>query len=150
MRFTLPLSVTLISSVIVQLACQAFKVILYSIRDRKLSLSYFISAGGMPSAHSAFVTALSVSVGLWNGFDSDLFAVSVVFSLIVIYDAIRLRGAVAQHARALNRLAAGHPEAKLGRLTEMVGHSIGEIMAGLVAGGGFALLTYLIFARLLA
>ena len=79
----LPLSVSLVSAVVVQVACQAFKVVFYSIRERRLAFSRFISAGGMPSAHAAFVTSLSVSVGLWNGVRSDVFAVACVFSLII-------------------------------------------------------------------
>jgi len=142
MRPDLPLSITLISAVVVQAACQIFKVVVYSIRDRRLKLSYLVSAGGMPSAHSAFVTALTVSVGMWSGFGSDLFAVSVVFSLIVIYDALRLRGAVEHHARVLNTLLAKHPDVKTAALNEMVGHTLGEIVAGIIIGGGFAVLVY--------
>jgi uncharacterized protein len=148
MRPAFPIIV--VSSVLVQLLCQAFKVVLYSIRERRLNLSYFVSAGGMPSAHSAFVTALSVSVGLWNGFASDIFAVSCVFSLIIIYDAFRLRGTVQHHARVLKKLAALHPEVETGELTEMVGHSLGEIAVGLLVGGGFAALVYLGARALLA
>jgi uncharacterized protein len=136
--------ISLAAAVAVQLACQAFKVVLYSIRDRKLGLRYFLSAGGMPSAHSAFVSALSVSVGMASGFVSELFAVSCVFSLIVIYDSFRLRGAVEKQARALNALLARHPEVGAGRLSEMVGHSPAEIAAGIAAGGGLAALASLL------
>jgi hypothetical protein len=139
----LPLSVSLLSAVAVQIACQAFKVVFHSIRGRRLVLSWFISAGGMPSAHSAFVTALTVSLGLWNGFSSELFAMSFVFSLIIIYDAWRLRGAVGQQARALGKLLAEHPDLKPGKINEIVGHSLAEIAAGIAVGGGFSALVYL-------
>lgn len=149
MKPSFPLSISLITAVCVQLACQAFKVVYYSIRRRSLSLSYFFTAGGMPSAHSALVSALSASIGLWDGFDSELFAVSCVFTLIVIYDAIRLRGAVQNHAKALKTLAALHPKANVGELNEMIGHTLGEIVAGMLAGAGAAVLVYLVFSRLL-
>jgi acid phosphatase family membrane protein YuiD len=149
MRPSLPLSISLISAVVVQLACQAFKVVYYSIQRRKLSLSYFFTAGGIPSAHSALVTALSISIGLWDGFHSELFAVSCVFTLIVIYDAIRLRGAVQQHAKVLKLLAARHPDVQTGELSEMVGHTLGEIIVGIVVGGGFAALVYVLVSRLM-
>jgi acid phosphatase family membrane protein YuiD len=64
----IPFSVSLAGALAVQVACQLFKVVLYSIREKRLAISYFISAGGMPSAHSAFVTALTVSVGMGSGF----------------------------------------------------------------------------------
>ena len=144
----LPLSVSLVSAVVVQVACQAFKVVLYSLREKRFALSYFISAGGMPSAHSAFVTALSVSVGMWNGFGSELFAVSCVFSVIIVYDAWRLRGAVEHHARVLTMLAAQHPDLSPGPINVHVGHTPAEILAGIAAGGGFSALAYLVLRLL--
>ena len=140
----LPLSVSLVSAVAVQVACQAFKVVLYSFREKRPALSYFVSAGGMPSAHSAFVTALSASVGLWNGFSSEVFAVSCVFSIIIVYDAWRLRGAVEHHARVLTMLAESHPDLTPGPINVHLGHSPAEILAGIAAGGGFSALAYLV------
>jgi acid phosphatase family membrane protein YuiD len=145
---TFPLSASLVTAVIVQVACQAFKVLLYSIREKKPNLRYFLSAGGMPSAHSAFVTALSVSIGLWNGFDSELFAVACVFSAIVMYDAYRLRGTVERHARLLRELLAKHPDVSAVGLTDMVGHTPAEIAVGIAAGGGFAALVFLLLRQL--
>lgn len=143
-----PISVSLLTAVGVQLACQAFKVVLYSIREKRLALSWFVSAGGMPSAHSAFVTSLAVSVGLWNGFQSDLFAVACVFAIIIIYDAFRLRGAVAHHARVLSRLVAKHPDLQEGPINVNVGHSLAEILVGILTGGGFGVVAYLIIRSL--
>lgn len=145
---TFPLSASLVTAVIAQVACQAFKVLLYSIREKKPNLRYFLSAGGMPSAHSAFVTALSVSIGLWNGFDSELFAVACVFSAIVMYDAYRLRGTVERHARLLRELLAKHPDVSAVGLTDMVGHTPAEIAVGIAAGGGFAALVFLLVRQL--
>jgi uncharacterized protein len=144
----LPLSVSLLSAVVVQLACQAFKVVLYSIREKRPAFSWFISAGGMPSAHSAFVTSLAVSVGLWNGFASEIFAVACVFAIIIIYDAFRLRGAVAHHARVLSRLVARHPDLQEGPINVNVGHTLPEILVGILTGGGFAVIVYLIVRSL--
>ncbi len=146
------LSPSLVSAVVVQLLCQLFKVIWYSLRDGRLRFGYLFTAGGMPSAHSAFVTALTVSLGLRHGLGSDLFGLSVVFSLIIIYDSIRLRGTVQLHARLLqdllNRRPApqpGAPEAGGGaaaqppvEVPQMVGHTLPEVIAGILAGGGFA------------
>lgn len=128
----------LITAVAVQVLCQLFKVLYYSIRDGKPSWGYFVSAGGIPSAHSAFVTALSVSIGLRSGFGSDLFAVAFVFSAIVVYDAYRLRGAVEKHAKLLNRLAARFHSDERERLSEMIGHTLPEIVSGVLVGGIFA------------
>ncbi len=139
-----PLSVSLITAVGVQVACQAFKVVLYSVREKRPAFSWFFSAGGMPSAHSAFVTALSVSVGLWSGFGSDVFAVACVFSVIIIYDSWRLRGAVQSHAKALKKVSNANRKLKLGRFNENIGHSLAEIGVGMAAGGALAAAVHLV------
>jgi uncharacterized protein len=147
MQSWVPLSASLLTAVAVQIACQAFKVAFHSIRDRRLALSWFVSAGGMPSAHSAFVTALSVSLGLWNGFASDLFAVAVVFSAITIYDAWRLRGAVEHHARILVLLLEKHPDVRTEPVNVRLGHTGAEIVAGMAAGAALAAAAWLIAIR---
>jgi acid phosphatase family membrane protein YuiD len=141
-RMASKLPLALFTAGAVQVACQAFKVVFYSLREKRLDLSWFVSAGGMPSAHSAFVSSLTVSVGLWDGFGSGVFAVACVFSVITIYDAIRLRGAVEHHARILALLAEKHPDVPAGPLTTRLGHTIPEIVAGIVSGGGLAALAW--------
>ena len=137
----------LITAVAIQLACQVFKVVFYSLRERRLSLSWFVSAGGMPSAHAAFVAALAVSVGLEDGFGSAVFSVACVFALITVYDAVRLRGAVAHHARILARLAEKHPDVSMGHLNTRLGHTLPEIIAGLAVGGVLAVLAWWAFPQ---
>ncbi len=143
-----PLSISLLCALVVQVACQLFKVAFYSIRERRLALFYFMSAGGMPSSHSAFVTALAVSVGLWSGFRSDVFAVAAVFSIIIIYDSWRLRGAVAHQARVLTKLVERHPDLDAGVINIRLGHTPPEIAAGIAAGGGIAALVFLLIRQL--
>ncbi|TVR00611.1 MAG: divergent PAP2 family protein [Spirochaetaceae bacterium] len=143
------LAPSLLVALCAQVACQLFKVAFYSVRERRFAPRYFVSAGGIPSAHSAFVSALSVSVGIGSGFASDLFAVSAVFSIIVIYDSFRLRGQVQEHARRINTMqrdaARGQhpgdtPRNERAPLNEMVGHSLPEIAVGVAAGSVLALL----------
>ncbi|MFW5744301.1 MAG: divergent PAP2 family protein [Spirochaetota bacterium] len=128
----------------VQVFCQVFKLAYYSLRDRRFRPAYFVTAGGIPSAHSAFVTALTVAIGIRNGFASDIFALAFVFSAIVIYDAYRLRGHVQHHAQIINRaILAPAGEAPI---SEMVGHSLTEIVTGMVLGGGVSALATLALA----
>lgn len=123
----------LATAVGVQVLCQLFKFVFYSLRDRKVTPSYLVTAGGIPSAHAAFVTALAVSVGIRSGFASDVFALAFVFGSIVIYDAYRLRGHVERHARLLNRYVLRPAGAE--PVSEMVGHSLVEIGVGMGFGG---------------
>jgi hypothetical protein len=138
------LSPTLLTAVVVQLLCQLFKTIYYSIREGRPRPGYFFSAGGMPSAHSAFVTALTVSLGLRQGFGSELFGLSFVFSVIVVYDSIRLRGAVQIHSRLLAGLLERFPDARppAVQIPRLVGHTPPETAAGVLAGGLFSWLVY--------
>ncbi len=122
----------LVTAVAVQISCQLFKFVLYSVRDRRVSPHYLVTAGGIPSAHSAFVTALSTAIAIRHGVTSDVFAISFVFSAIVIYDAFRLRGHVQRHAEALNRFVL-EPHGEQ-RMSEMVGHTPVEIAVGVVFG----------------
>jgi len=141
------IALPLVLAVSVQLLCQLFKVVFYSLQDRRFRPAYGVTAGGMPSAHAAFVTALTVGVGIRSGPASDVFAVSCVFSAIVIYDAFRLRGHVEEHARRINRLQRRLDELPtapdkraLGPVPEMVGHSLPDLAIGVVVGAAFAVL----------
>jgi len=51
----------------------------------------FFRCGGMPSAHTAFVSALTTAIGIVSGFSSALFCVTLAFSIIVAHDAINVR-----------------------------------------------------------
>jgi len=111
-------------------------------------MEYATSPGGMPSSHSAFVAALAFSIGFRNGFDSDLFAVSLIFSGIVVYDAKRLRGTVEQQSKLLNRFAEKlSPNEKI-HLPEMVGHTTGEILIGIIIGAVFGILFTFLLMKL--
>ena len=123
-------------ALVAQFGCQLFKVGYYSIARGRFDPRWLSSAGGMPSAHAAFVTALSVFVGLRAGFGSELFAVSAVFSLIVVYDAYRLRGTVERHARASTRWSPRTPGWRPRSSTTWSGHTLPEIAVGIAAGGG--------------
>jgi acid phosphatase family membrane protein YuiD len=141
----MPFSISLVVSVATQVLCQIFKVVFNSLKERRFRPYYFVSTGGMPSAHTAFVSALTVSLALRHGLSSELFAVSFVFSAIVIYDLVRVRGAVYAHSGALARLLETLPPRQRPALPHLVGHSLLEILVGLAAGGGAAAAAYFLF-----
>lgn len=103
---------------------------------RRASLR-FLSPGGMPSGHSAFVSSLVVVVAYSEGISSIAFAISAVLALIVMYDAIYHRNESGKHAKMLNRLNKGP------RLEESLGHTHAEVIGGAVFGAvvAFFLLT---------
>lgn len=99
---------------------------------RKRAKVRFLNPGGMPSGHSAFVSALVVVVAYREGVGSTLFMISAVIALIVMYDAINLRYEVGKHAQELNKL---DPHAKL---EESLGHNHWEVIVGAVFGAAVA------------
>jgi len=124
---------SLLIALAVQFVSQGIKFIGHSVRLGRPSWRHLVTFGGMPSAHSAFVTAVAVAVGVSAGFTSDLFAVAAVFGCIVIFDAYKLRGNVQKQATVLNRLQAQSlPEADRLAVNEWVGHSVPEVVAGIV------------------
>jgi hypothetical protein len=140
----MPFSRSLVLAVSVQLLCQLFKVVFYSMKERRLRADYFVSTGGMPSAHTAFVTTLTVSLGLHHGFSSELFSIAFVFSAIVIYDLLRVRRAVHTHSQILEVVREKLQLRERITLPHLVGHSVPEILAGLAVGAGAAAALYFI------
>jgi acid phosphatase family membrane protein YuiD len=121
---------------------QAYKGVAYFVTHRRWNLRRFFQTGGMPSAHAAAVSALSVSVGLQQGFTSVLFGVTLYFSLVIMYDAAGLRRSAGQHAAILNRLIDEHfanPEENTHRLMELIGHTPFEVAVGSLIGVASAL-----------
>lgn len=96
-----------------------------------------LRAGGMPSSHSALVTAVAHGTGLVYGFDSPQFALGVVLAMIVIYDATGIRRQAGRHAEIINALMRdlleGH-QLRQDRLREVLGHSPLEAFVGMVLG----------------
>ncbi len=129
-------------ALVVMALCQTGKLIGRSIIRRRFAPEILFSPGGMPSGHSSFVTALAVGIGFDAGFDSALFALASVFAAIVMYDAIRLRGAVEKTTRKLNALIREiRPEAGAD-LPEHVGHNLAEVAVGALLGLVITVLAY--------
>jgi acid phosphatase family membrane protein YuiD len=125
---------------------QLIKMLLSLVSTRKLDLSYMVSSGGMPSAHSALVTAMATGVGRTVGLGSPLFAVSAVFAGVVMYDASGVRLAVSMQARVINHMIDDffHERGlQAKRLRELIGHTPREVLAGAVVG----IIVGLIFTR---
>ena len=82
-----PLVSALLSNVVAQVA----KTFVYYYRTGKWDLHWVMASGGFPSSHTSTVTALSLAIGIQEGFDSAIFAVTAIFSFIVMYDACHVR-----------------------------------------------------------
>ena len=127
-------SAPLLLAVVVQLVCQLFKFITLLVRTRTISWHRLLAAGGMPSSHTAFVAALSTAIALRAGVGSELFAIACVFSMITIYDTIRVRSAIQINSEALRQVVAPMPEATRPATAHDVGHTLAEVGVGLLVG----------------
>ena len=118
---------------------QLVKLLVALVQGKGLDLSFFISSGGMPSAHSAMVCALATAVGMKDGFGSAYFAITVILALVVTYDAAGVRQSVGQQSVVLNRiileLKRKEPMIKIeADLRELMGHTPFEVYIGAALG----------------
>lgn len=108
----------------------------------KTLIGYFSRSGGMPSGHAASMTAATVYLGYWCGFDSAIFVLAVCMTGVVIYDAVHVRYAVGEHGKVLNETL--RKEGKK-ELDVVEGHTVAQaavgIILGVVIGCGMYLLT---------
>ena len=116
---------------------QSLKLVTTFTQEKKWDFTKLVSAGGMPSSHSAFVTALTIGIGQVEGYHTSLFATAAVLSFIVMYDAAGVRWESGQQAAAINRIIhmLQDPDIKLERqLKEILGHTPLQVIAGAVLG----------------
>ena len=127
----------LISWLVACLVAQGIKIVLGVIRLNRFDFRWLIGTGGMPSTHAAGVTALSLSVGFHSGFDSPLFAISVAFTIITLFDAQGVRRWSGRQAQVLNKMMEDmyfKRRIQEQRLKELLGHTPLEVLAGVGVG----------------
>lgn len=116
---------------------QLFKVIWDLVVTHKFDFKRILGAGGMPSSHSAVVTSLATMIGKTQGFTSPIFALSVIFAFIVMYDAAGVRRAAGKQAKLLNKLieTPGLTNIEVQeRLVEVLGHTPTQVIVGAIVG----------------
>ena len=119
------------------IVAQLLKFIGHIIKTRKVDFQVLATTGGMPSAHTAGVVALSCTVGFICGFESVEFAIALGYALVVMYDAAGLRRSTGKIAACLNKIrddfyANGQMPAE--RLKELLGHTPFEVFVGALLG----------------
>ncbi len=134
----------LLTAIVGSLSAQILKLFINYMNTKRIDFRILFSTGGMPSSHSASVMSLSMAVGFEEGFRSNLFAVCLFFSFIVMYDAAGIRRAAGKQAEILNRiiedLYAGRKADE--RLKELLGHTPVEVLIGALWGILIAFIVY--------
>ena len=116
---------------------QTFKVIYELIKTRKFNFKRIVGAGGMPSSHSAIAMCIATMIGKAEGFDSNIFALALIFALVVMYDAAGVRRAAGKQAKLLNQLVetpglSGIQVSE--KLVEVLGHTPIQVVVGAAIG----------------
>lgn len=132
----------LVNAVLSWGAAQVIKTIIYAVANRRLEWERLFGDGGMPSGHSATVTALAVTAGLEYGLDSAVFALAAVFAIVVMHDAMGVRREAGRHAKALNELMelVQSDLSADDKLKELLGHTPLQVLSGAALGVVMALL----------
>lgn len=137
LRSFINLNPVLISALVPWMIAQILKVFLEYIKKKHWNWALLFRAGGMPSSHSAMVSGTALSIGLYAGFDSPVFAIAAVLAMIVIYDATGIRRESGRQAAVINTMFEEISKGKLiqqKRLREVLGHTPGEAMMGTLLG----------------
>ena len=127
---------------------QVIKVLLNLVVTRRLNLERLWGAGGMPSAHSAMVSALTIALARFYGVNTPMFALAVIFAFVTLYDAMGVRREAGEHARLLNKYlnqieaqnadtnGDGKPDREVDEidLKEFIGHTPLEVLGGALLG----------------
>ena len=133
----------LLVALIACITAQGLKLAIDLIATRRLNVTYLLSPGGMPSAHSALVGALATSVGLTKGLSSAEFAIACLFAIVVMYDAAGVRQAAGKQAKILNQIVDELFQEEHNfneeRLKELLGHTPFQVLVGLSLGIGIAM-----------
>ena len=130
----------LLAGILSWFVAQVIKTILYAVINKELDMTRLMGDGGMPSAHSATVTAVAAMTGLLCGFGSPLFALACILAIIVMHDAMGVRLETGKQAKLLNEMvtlleALGQPKLSMEKkLKEFVGHTPSQVMAGMLLG----------------
>lgn len=135
----------IIIPIIILFSSQVLKLLTDGIKGNFDLKNLFSSYGGMPSSHTALSVSITTLVGLRNGFESPIFAVALIFTLLIMRDAVAFRGLLGKQAEVFNRLTNSLKDKKSAKsgdailFRERMGHSVIEVTAGVVWGVG---LTY--------
>ena len=116
---------------------QLFKLIYDLVTTKKFNFKRILGAGGMPSSHSAVVVALCTMIGKKYGVNSPIFALSIVFAFVVMYDAAGVRRAAGKQAKLLNKIVQtpGLTNVEVTeKLQEVLGHTPTQVIVGALIG----------------
>lgn len=142
----------LISALASWCIAQIAKVLTGMFHDKKINVvRLLLSSGGMPSSHSATVSALCTASGVEYGVNSFQFAVTCILAVIVMHDAAGVRKEVGEQARIINQMRENTCTWSFENidLKELVGHTPLQVFIGALLGVLFALCMGLLYQKII-
>ena len=129
----------LMSAVLAWFVAQVIKTAIDAYFNKGINWERMTGSGGMPSSHSSTIVSLAIATGISYGVDSTLFAIALIFAIVVMYDATGVRRETGKQAVILNRLLLDNPFSWTGKefekkLKEYVGHSPFQVLMGAILG----------------
>lgn len=127
----------IVAAAVAWFIAQVLKLIISFMENKTIDWSLVTASGGMPSSHTSFVIAATTMIGRVEGMESSIFALGVVLSLVVMYDAVNVRRAVGHMGQTLNEIINNiNRTGKLNvqNVKEILGHTPLQVAAGFVLG----------------
>ena len=127
----------IIRPLIALVLAQIIKIIIESLRQKRFDFKRIMGTGGMPSSHAAITVALTTQIGKNLGVETPIFAVALVFTLVILYDAAGIRRAAGKQAVVLNKILDEiivNKKVPDSRLKELLGHTPIEVVIGGLLG----------------
>ncbi len=140
------------SALIANVIAQTIKPIITYLQTNEFNAKQAFASGGFPSSHTSTVSALSLAVGINEGFNSTMFSISLAFALIVMYDAVNVRYYAGKNIELTKKLIQDLAEKNIfdfenpiydQKLKIVLGHKKIEAVGGLVLGCLVTLILYL-------
>jgi len=137
----------LLAAISAWVLAQVSKVFIEYFKLKRWNWALVFEAGGMPSSHSAMVSATALTIGFRLGFDTAIFALAAMLAMIVVYDATGVRRESGKQAVLINSIIAEITKGKIppqDKLKEVLGHTPGEAILGTTMGLSIAIILWLI------
>lgn len=144
----------IISALLANFLAQVLKPLFHYLRTGEAKYSLFVESGGFPSSHTSMVVALTLAIALKEGFTSNIFYISFVFSLITIYDAANVRYYAGQNIAVTKQLILDietlmqtklSDPVYLKKIKTVLGHQWVEVFGGVILGLVVPSILYFVF-----
>jgi|TARA_Y100000310_G_C20609976_1_gene777488 hypothetical protein len=120
---------------------QFIKMLLYSFKTKKLLIHVlwkgYGNKAGMPSSHTAFMTAACAAIYILDGGVSNLFMLAVIFTIIIIQTVVDLKfhfDKASEYINGMFDVVFDFNESPWTKFEHVTGHTYNQIIVGAIIG----------------